>query len=242
MDQFIGIDFTYVNPDFSMKSDIDRTAAQVKFIKFRAPSVIHGDFYCHDKQLTSLEGAPGQVFGNFDCSDNRLTSLQGAPKEVYGHFDCQFNKLTSLLGAPTRVDGYFDCRNNQLTSLEGAPKKICDSFSCKKNQLTSLLGAPIKIGGDLFCDDNPIKSLAGIGTYFKNGYIRGSLVIPGSVTSHVLGILLIPELIEISSINGINVELSAAIDIINKHLRCDRDILECQEELRSAGLREYGKL
>lgn len=61
-----------------------------------------------------------------------------------------------------------------------------------------------------------------------------------SVTGHVLGILLIPDLKTFVSISGTS---KLAWDtIIKKHLAGDRDILDCQEELRTAGLREFGKL
>jgi hypothetical protein len=83
-----------------------------------------GDFYCHNNQLTSLEGSPKEVGGDFDCSSNQLTSLEGSPKEVGGNFDCSSNQLTSLEGSPKEVGGDFDCSSNQLTSLEGSPKEV----------------------------------------------------------------------------------------------------------------------
>lgn len=161
-----------------------------------------------------------------------------------GDFDCSHEELTSLRGAPPIVIGDFYCNGNQLTSLEGAPTNVDGSFYCNDNKLTSLEGAPTKVGTNFHCHNNPIKSLAGIGTYFKDGHIMGNLQLPDSIESHLLGILLIPRLMEIwIHSDWINAtKPGQAASIINKHLRKDRDILECQEELRSAGLREFGKL
>jgi len=54
-------------------------------LKFRN---VTGNFYCHENQLTSLEGAPQSVGGNFYCHENKLTSLEGAPQTVGGVFYC----------------------------------------------------------------------------------------------------------------------------------------------------------
>ena len=83
---------------------------------------VGGNFYCHDNQLTSLEGAPATVGGDFSCSDNQLTSLEHAPQSVTGSFSCHNNQLTSLEHAPQSVSGGFYCSSNQLTSLEHAPQ------------------------------------------------------------------------------------------------------------------------
>lgn len=56
------------------------------------------------------------------------------------------------------------------------------------------------------------------------------------------------SLLRISNLNhvtpGIRLQsgdTDKACDIITMHLRGDKDMLDCQEELRSAGLREYGR-
>lgn len=60
-----------------------------------------GNFYCENKNLTSLEGAPKRIIkGDFNCNSNHLTSLKGSPKEVEGNFYCNNNQLTSLEGVP----------------------------------------------------------------------------------------------------------------------------------------------
>ena len=58
-----------------------------------------------------------------------------------------------------------------------------------------------------------------------------------NLKTHMLGILLIKDLKKISFSDNIEVQ-----NIINKHLDGDRDILECQEELITNGLKEFAKL
>lgn len=158
-------------------------------------------------------------------------------------FSCSGTSLTSLKGAPRYAHRGFYCCGNRLTSLEEAPVRVDGSFYCTRNRLTSLEGAPTRVGGDFCCHYNPIASLAGIEEYFKNGYIKGTLMLPGSLKSHVLGVLMIPGLVSIGVTDeDMRFELVKVVWIINNHLAGDRDILECQEELRSTGLREYGKL
>ena len=132
------------------------------------PRSVGGYFDCHNNQLTSLEGAPQSVGGDFGCSNNQLTSLEGAPRSVGGYFSCHNNQLTSLEGAPQSVGGYFDCHNNQLTSLEGAPRSVGGNFYCNNNQLTHLEGGPQSVGGNFYCNDNQLASFRGIPEYSLN--------------------------------------------------------------------------
>jgi hypothetical protein len=66
--------------------------------------MVDGDFWCHNNQLTTLEGAPTSVGGDFGCYHNQLTTLEGAPTSVGGDFRCYHNQLTSLEGMPA-VEG-----------------------------------------------------------------------------------------------------------------------------------------
>ena len=119
---------------------------------------VEGDFNCSGSGIKSLMGIRfGSVGGNFYCHNNQLTSLEGAPREVRGDFYCHENQLTSLEGAPREVKRDFDCSSNQLTSLEGAPREVKRDFYCDRNQLTSLEGAPREVGGGFYCESNPIS-------------------------------------------------------------------------------------
>jgi hypothetical protein len=117
-----------------------------------------GTFNCSNNKLTSLKGAPQSgVGGGFYCDKNQLTSLAGAPREVGGDFYCQYNQLVSLTDVPVKVGGTFNCSDNKLTSLTGAPREVRGDVYCDNNQLTSLTDVPIKVGGDFFCSNNPRK-------------------------------------------------------------------------------------
>ena len=177
-------------------------------------------------------------FDNFYCNNNQLTSLKGAPTSVGGYFSCSDNKLTSLKGAPSSVGGYFSCSHNLLTSLEGAPSSVGDGFSCSDNKLTSLKGAPSSVGGGFSCSDNKLASLKDINKQLKK--MNGCFYANGNpITSHVIGLLLIPGCKEVRLDN------KQVQDILNRHLEKpfgNRRFLDCQSELLDAGLDELAKL
>ena len=133
-----------------------------------SPQSVGRDFDCYNNQLTHLEGGPRSVGGDFGCSNNQLTSLEGAPRSVGGYFSCSNNQLTHLEGAPRSVGGNFYCNNNQLTTLEGSPRSVGGYFYCRNNQLTHLEGAPQSVGGNFYCNDNQLTSFRGIPEYSLN--------------------------------------------------------------------------
>jgi len=170
----------------------------------------------NNKKIT--EQTPHEPWpGNFSCSYNQLTSLEFCPKEVSGNFYCSDNKLTSLEFCPKEVGGSFGCFNNQLTSLEFCPEKVGGYFSCSYNKITSLADIHKrlkKMNGTFFADDNPIKS-------------------------NVIGLMLVAGCKEVVLDNK-EVE-----KIMNKHLKSPFGhlrLLECQEDLLSAGFEEWAEL
>ena len=177
-----------------------------------------GDFNCFNNQITSLEFCPKEVGGGFICSNNKqLTSLEFCPKEVGGYFYCFNNQLTSLEFCPEKVSGGFICSNNKLTSLEFCPKEVGGDFDCSHNQLTSLADIHKrlkKMNGIFYAYNNPIKS-------------------------NVIGLMLVAGCKEVSLDN------KEVMNIMNKHLKSPFGhlrLLECQEDLLSAGFEEYAKL
>jgi len=176
--------------------------------------------------LTSLQYCPSEVNGNFYCSNNKLTSLQYCPSEVNGNFYCSFNQLTSLQYCPSEVNGNFYCSFNQLTSLQYCPSKVKGDFYFTNNQLTSL---------------KDIHKL-----FSNGGYIKGKISFHGNpIKSHILGLMLIPELKSIDNIEKIKDEqLKLACTIINKHLEegSNRDVFACQEELIDNDLKDFAEL
>jgi len=177
-----------------------------------------GNFYCSFNQLTSLEFCPKEVGGDFYCFNNQLTSLEFCPKEVGGDFNCcSNNQFTSLEFCPVKVGGDFGCSVNKLTSLEFCPKEVGGNFYCSFNKLTSLADIHKrlkKMNGIFYAYDNPIKS-------------------------NVIGLMLIAGCEEVELDNK-EVE-----KIMNKHLPNTRGhlgLLECQEDLLSAGFEEWAEL
>ncbi len=151
----------------------------------------------------------------FEDQERSVLSVMGKqPEHVNGSFFCSYNKLTSLKGGPSSVGGNFNCYNNKLTSLEGAPSSVGGNFNCYNNNLTSL--------------HNIHKQIKHIGRWvaFEDNPIK----------SHVLGLLLIDGLQKVF-LDNMKVRV-----IINKHLKGDRDIFACQEELIEAGYEEYAQL
>lgn len=148
-------------------------------------------------------------------------------------------ETTKLNYKDTVVKGYFHCRYTNITSLEGAPKKVGDDFDCVNTNITSLKGAPEYVGGNFNCAYNNISSLHNIHNIIK--YIGGRLILPETARSNVLGVVLIKGLQLIGFYNPSKKQHQVE-SIINKHLKGDRDIHACQEELLEAGLTEFAKL
>ena len=206
------------------------------------PDIIIGNFYCCANHLTSLEFGPKEVDGDFFCYDNFLSSLEHCPTIIGKTFDCSNNQFTSLEFGPTSVGQDFHCQKNKLTSFEFMPKEIDGEVNCHNNQFTSLEHCPNKINGEFDCHKNKITSLQGIHKLFEGGYIKGEFDLNSNpITSHVLGLLLIPELPSVLYFEG-NKDCIAAIKIINKHLAGDRDVIDCQQELIEAGLKQFAQL
>jgi hypothetical protein len=151
----------------------------------------------------------------FEEEERSILSVMGKqPMHFNGHFSCSNKKLTSLKGAPSSVSGYFSCYSNNLTSLEGAPSSVGGHFVCSRNKLTSL--------------HNIHKQIKHIGLNANFEF--------NPITSCVLGLLLIDGLKEVYLDN------THLQSIINKHIKGDKDIFACQEELIENGFDEFAKL
>jgi hypothetical protein len=195
---------------------------------------VHELFEAKERSILSVMGKqPEHVDGDFYCSDNKLTSLEGAPSSVGGNFSCSDNKLKNLIGGPKRVDGDFFCGRNELESLEGSPETVGIDFYCQANKLKSLVGITKKVK-DLCVNGNQLTNLHNI---HKMVDIDGAAdFLANPITSHVLGLLMMPKLEEVY-LDNVKV-----LRIINKHIKGDKDIFACQEELIEAGLDDYAQL
>ena len=188
---------------------------------------------------TIHEDSVVDVDGDVDISNQQLKFIPVQFGVVTGDFFCQHNKLTSLKGAPQKVGGNFWCYSNTLGSLKGASQKVGGDFWCNHNELVSLEGAPTYVGGDFECECNrDITSLSGIHKQIK--HISGTLKLPDSIESNILGLMLIDGLKKANVITP-SKTLVDAVDIINKHLATDRDPMLAQRELMKAGLKEFAR-
>ena len=150
----------------------------------------------------------------FEAEERSILSDMGKQEDPYPRdFYCADN-LTSLEGAPSVVNGYFSCAGNKLTSLAGAPSVVNGDFYCFNNKLTSLAGIH-KI----------IKEIHGVADFYDN-----------PIESNVLGLM------RIKGLTKVYLDNRQVMDILNKYLRGDRDIIKCQSELQDAGFEEFAKL
>lgn len=130
-------------------------------------------------------------------------------------FEEEERSILSVLGKqPTRLDIGFNCSCNDLTSLEGVPSYIVGGLWCSANKFTSLHNI-----------HKQIKHISTIADFSAN-----------PITSHVLGLLLIDGLTKVW------LENKQVQNIIDKHLKGERDVFACQEELIEAGFEEFAKL
>ena len=187
----------------------------------------YGDF--SDRGLSTFIGTRinSKINATFKCNNNGLTSLEGGPKRVIGDFECKNNKLTDLKGSPERVIGKIDASNNpELSSLEGVTPEIDDNlvlYNCPR-----------------------LTSLKGIHKHFKGGYLKGVIMLPNSINSHLLGLVLIPGLLHAGLANANKTRLADALKIINnylnRHIDEEADVIQCQQELIDAGLKAFAQL
>lgn len=174
-------------------------------------------------------------------------SLPGSTKKLNykdfiakGDFYCHSTLLTSLEGAPKRVEGSFGCDHTSIASLVGGPEYVGVNFNCSVTGITSLEGAPSYVGKDFICYATKMTSLHDIHKNVK--HIGRECYLSGTIRSHILGVMFIKGLKKIEFLSAAVFEQKEAERIINKHLKGDRNVHACQEELIDAGLSEYAKL
>lgn len=185
-----------------------------------------------DKNGRLKKPLPAFVSYDLSFSDIEITSLEGFPNHVGGYFWCSGANFTSLQHAPEKVDGNFWCVSTPITSLVGGPRRVGGDYICHNTHITSLEGVARIIGGELNFIETPVTSLAGIHKQIDS---IGGLIVPSdNVKSNVLGLLLLDNLSVVSS-----KEMWA--QIVQNHLTT-KDVLDCQEELIKAGLKEFAKL
>jgi hypothetical protein len=155
-------------------------------------------------------------------------------------FSCVDNKLKDLIGGPISGMKYYYATNNELISpLKGAPEKV-EVFHVSKNKLTTFEGMPIEMAA-LSIGANPIIQISGISKHIK---ILGNLYIDFIDNVGYLDLFKIKDFSYINfGRNNMDNTTKQVFEILNKHLKSeDKDILECQEELITNGLRRFAKI
>lgn len=137
----------------------------------------------------------------------------------------------------------FNVYTTNLSSLKGSPLKVTESYAMRvhNDRITTLEGITPQCPTYVLTNLEAVSSLKDIHKQIKSALI---LDLPRNVTSNILGILMIKNLSVLHNPGNksSSSDIGRAIDIVKRHLDADRDILDCQEELRTAGLREFGKL
>lgn len=128
-----------------------------------------------------------------------------------------------------------------LDSLYAFPY-LANMVDASENNISSINELPMCKYKTLNLGKNPITSLHGIANKLTE---CKQLVIPNTITSHILGLLKVKGLSSVS-IQGFpedNPNLTSAIKIINRHLSSTNpDIIDCQEEFIDNNLKDYAEM
>lgn len=177
------------------------------------------------------------VESDWDIRDQSLIALVNVPNIIGGYFAAQGNKIRSLEGGPTEVRGVYSVRlNPNLVSLKGAPKIVGKDFNithCPK--LHSLEHA------NFACDDfiafNTPLDLRTLRLCKLK--VRIDFMFSPMDCTNILNILLHEG---ITSIEVGPANYEGVSKIINSHLKTNRDVHLCQEELIDAGFAQFAKI
>jgi hypothetical protein len=186
---------------------------------------------------------------NFDSGYEEVNSLIGFPYVVLGNCYIYNAKLKNLEGCPNLVDGSFQIKlaNSHLYNLEGF------SEHCKRLRILSVSK-----------NNSVIDSVDGISKEMVDleigcGFTDIANIYKNCKALQELWIITSPEqgkkynflsVFKFRNLKGFMVgtvhdETSndhKATEIFNKHLHNDKDVLECQEELITNGLRIYARM
>lgn len=162
-------------------------------------------------------------------ADSGIINERGELKYKFGKvatFDISRCNLTSFKNFPDLIDGNFFAYNNNFSSIDYFPAEVHGMI-------------------DLSVNHN-LTSLKGLDTFLKKCE-RTELYIPGSLQSHLLCVMKIPGIYQVS-IDDNEMSLDSdepvvrAARIVTHHLRTDKGISACQTALLKNGLKEYAKL
>ena len=173
------------------------------------------DPYAYRKASSLKEFNLPKIYpGNLNISGNSLIDLVGSPEEVHGDFVCMSNleKPLSLIGSPKYVKGVFSLKSTGIQSLEGLTGKY-GSITLAYTGLSSLRG---------------IEKIEGATT----------IIIPSTIESGFLKLISVKDLEEVIVYTH-SWKLRSAVEIINKHLKSERDLINCKRDLINGNLKEF---
>lgn len=165
--------------------------------------------------------------------DNKMMDENGElliPFRSCNAIQCRAMKLSSFKNFPLQILGRLITAFNtsemhhdpevKVSSLEGFPERIAYGF--------------INLSNNKF---SPI-SYSKVNRFIK--YAESQVLIHKDYEGPLLSFLLIDRLHSVTKIESIHAKTPCKI--VTAHLKADRDIMECQEELIQHGFKQYGKL
>lgn len=181
----------------------------------------------------------GVLFGEVWFPHGRLLVKFG---RVHGSFSLARTNVTTLEGCPHSVEGAFYCGGTQITSLVGGPRSVGDNYYSSNTNVNTLEGFPEYVEKGLVLYNTKLTNLHNI---HKVLHRCGSISVEGSsITSHILGLMLIKDLKFVSyyNTNDKKGRMYEAFRVIAYCIKNNEDIHRAQEMLLEAGLSEFAKL
>jgi hypothetical protein len=192
------------------------------------------------KKLKDKQSQKSKSFSNSEYKEiiKSLTDLDLS--NVTNSLSITAGYLTSLEGCPEKLNNLRIISNKEILSLHGCPIRIENNIDFNNSKIKDIDFLPQKIGNQLSLTRTDITSLAGIGRKFVRSckYLE---ITENDLNSSILGILLIQKL-ESFRFYSKSVDYLKVSTIINKHLKGERDLISCKEELMAAGFKELAKL
>jgi len=163
--------------------------------------------------------------------------------------------LTELPVKFNMVSKNFSLESGNIRTMKNFPKYVGGSLDIGGNPISSFEHAPSHIAEDIFMEETNITSFHNIHKHIKRIGTNNSGGIKCSITAckNLLSLFFIEDLEEIVGLAPVwtdprtgfvrrkmdsNFQKNEnALEIVNKHLRGDRDVHACQEELLEAGFR-----
>lgn len=180
--------------------------------------------------------------GDFNASNSGISYLYGMPKVVLGSVRLRNVPLKSFEGMSPVISG----------SIEGSSSISIKNFKGLENvAVKNLTWVPaIDSGAHIetveFLPETLTELMIGADSLSGLNKICPDLnelfIDPTDRSSHWLSILLMKRL-RSPSVNGKDNKTAVkAFQILHKHFQEDKDVLDCQEEMIKAGLKEFAKL